>query len=275
MLYDKYAKKDESGKDVWNEHATTPTSAATQSPSSSTKAWWKTLNWCWVVTLGILILVFLGSSISGSILLAQGSNKKKSLAKVDPTVVFEYLGDEACTITEVDLNSYTVKRSESCGNKCTKNYHICVDEMSYAFTIGEDSVEYKSRIQSSERNRKDSNSYSDRCNGSGLDPYDGTYLDKNLPFVCEGGICEEGDTVKCWQPTETCSDAGCNEDLRWADCGNKECKKLVDPTFEYDDAVSDAQGLYIAGIVLLPIAAASCIIAAVLKFCCQCSMQKN
>ena len=77
------------------------------------------------------------------------------------------------------------------------------------------------------------------------------------PFVCRGE-CRVGQMVDCWMPRESESCLGHQDGCRgyhdWAECGNQDCLKLVDPAYEHETARGEAEGVVFVGIFLVLIA---------------------
>ena len=196
--------------------------------------------------------VCIGLIIAGAILEADAQKKVSSLKKIDPDDSFT-LEINGCQIVDSSITSITKRTSTRDGgpNGSVRTEDYCEDSVYYTFVLNNaPSVNVTSRTSVTMRNFRQINfamgtePRDELCiaNGNDLNPYDG-FLSKDTPFVCEG-LCAVGTIVNCWRPKENvCSssvDDDCRDVLEWANCGNSQCLKLVDPSFELTLAIYNA-----------------------------------
>jgi hypothetical protein len=244
---------------------------------------------------GVLYGCFAGSLLliaGGVMLILFGGAGEDDIASVDPAAAFTSLGT-SCTITEVHHVAESRREESSDGSGGSSTQELCRDTISYSFSKG-GSGSYRTRESVSQRNTVDIGmsvtpvapggqaADDDRCTpGGGNDPYRGSVhvprdgppeecpngpssCTSDTPFVCFGE-CPIGESVACWEPVE----AGFAAD--WANCGNPECIKLVDPQNEHAIALDDAESLTVYGIGLIILGVPVGLIA----LCCYCSPESR
>ena len=224
-----------------------------------------------VYIIPIALVIILCSA--GSYFAVVGKKEGSRLSKVNVSSQFESVEGQ-CTITGMEHSYETIRRRETTsGSNSGHTYDVCIDKVTYSFTVNGDAdgIVYKSRVAESERNSKKimfdlgmGGTNNDLCTpneNEGILAYDGSYIDVNTPFVCEG-ICENGATVACWKSVET----DFNEE--WANCGNNECYKLVDPAVELSLAEEDAGFKETIGYFLIGLGCAVVVFSTVAFFCC-------
>lgn len=86
----------------------------------------------------------------------------------------------------------------------------------------------------------------------------------NVPFICVG-ICQNGTNVDCQKPTIDTQSKYKN----WANCGNGDCMKLVDPRYEIEMAKDSADWNTALGYFLIGLGGAVAIFSTIayLKCC--------
>jgi hypothetical protein len=225
-----------------------------------------------LIVAGVIVITVLGGA--------------GDLDSVDPATAFASLGT-SCNITQVHHVAAS-RREESGDGSGSQTFDLCRDTVSYSFSKG-GSGSYTSRESVTQRNVEavtlsgpvlpgGQAASADMCTpGGDNQPYRGqvyvpvdgppeecpngpSSCTSDTPYVCVGE-CSLGQSVACWEP----SVAGFNAD--WANCGNPECIKLVDPELEYKIALDDAELLTVYGIALIAIGVPVGLIA----FCCYCS----
>jgi hypothetical protein len=216
--------------------------------------------------LVVLATACIGLVIAGAILEANAQKKVSSLKKIEPTDFFT-LESKSCTIVDSSITSITKRASTRDGgsNGSVRTEDFCEDSVYYTFVWNDvPNVNVTSRTSVTIRNiRQISFAFGteprdELCvatSENGLLPYEG-FLDQDTPFVCEG-ICQPGTVVDCWRPKpDVCSGGGtaeedvdCSKEIDWANCGNSQCLKVVDPSLELTKSIYDA-GLPI-GILLI------------------------
>lgn len=210
------------------------------------------------INVGLLVLgaVCIGLIITGSILEVNTQKKVSSLRKIDPTASFTFEPD-ACQIVDSSITSVTKRMSTRDGgsNGSVRTEDYCEDKVFYTFVWNDaPSVNLTSRTAVTTRNRRHitfamgTEPRDELCivnDSNGLNPYQG-FLKEDTPFVCDG-LCAAGTIVDCWRPISTSTTSSSNEsqeldeiDIEWANCGNSQCLKLVDPAFELEEYIYDA-----------------------------------
>jgi hypothetical protein len=203
------------------------------------------LGYNFLILVSIASFIGFGMLSGGLALYFFGGMRSNFLSSVDVDEQFIYLG-EVCVIEGVYHISETINGFADCGDGCTSDITVCEDTVIYNFTYND--VLLTSRTFVSYRNEVSGYYQGDRCTedaGNMVEPYEG-FISDGVPFVCEGE-CEVGEVVDCW---ESSSVDNYNQES-WANCGNEECIKLVDPSIEHTDAVEKAQTISSFGRSLL------------------------
>mmetsp|Transcript_14867 Transcript_14867/g.27951 ORF Transcript_14867/g.27951 Transcript_14867/m.27951 type:complete len:248 (-) Transcript_14867:369-1112(-) len=203
----------------------------------------------------LLATMCIGLIIGGSILQVNSRKKVSSLQEIEPTNFFT-LESKSCTIVDSSITSITKRTSTRDGgsNGSVRTEDFCEDAVYYTFVWnGSPNVNVTSRTLVTIRNvrqisfaigTKPRDELCIATSENGLMPYEGV-LKEDTPFVCAGGLCELGTVVDCWRPKDdVCGgdggDESCSDNIDWANCGNSQCLKLVDPSFELAMAILDA-----------------------------------
>jgi hypothetical protein len=228
------------------------------------------------IPLLIFAAVCLALIIAGAILEVDSQKKVSSLKKIDPTNFFTF-EPNSCTIVSSSITSITKRTSTRDGgnNGSVRTEDYCEDSVFYTFVSNDaPDVNVTSRTFVSIRNVRQisfalgTEPRDELCiatSDNGLNPYEG-YLKEDTPFVCEG-LCDAGTVVDCWRPkTDVCSadNDDCSEKIDWADCGNSQCLKVVDPSYELSMAIIDAG--FPIGILLIAFGVLFGIFATCLRF---------
>mmetsp|Transcript_31657 Transcript_31657/g.36934 ORF Transcript_31657/g.36934 Transcript_31657/m.36934 type:complete len:238 (-) Transcript_31657:263-976(-) len=231
-----------------------------------------------VYIIPVALVIILCSA--GSYFVVAGKKEGSKLSEVNVSSQFASV-ESSCTIIGMENTYETIRRRETTsGSNSGRTYDVCVDTVSYSFTVNGDTdgTVYKSRVEVSERNSKNimfdsgfGGTNNDLCTPNEdeeIRAYEGSYVDEDTPFVCEG-ICENGAIVACWKSIET----GFNED--WANCGNDACYKLIDPAIELSLAVEDSGFKEIVGYFLIGLGCAVVVFSFGAYFCCCRRMTKE
>ena len=222
--------------------------------------------------------------VAGILVIMLGGAEGDDLGSVDPATAFSSLGT-SCKITQ-SHHVAASRREESSDSGGSQTFDLCRDTVSYSFSKG-GSGSYRSRESVTQRNVVSVVAISpvapggqaataDMCTPVGeIQPYRGAVnvpvdgppeecpngpssCTSDTPFVCVG-VCSVNVSVACWEPSTT----GFSAD--WANCGNPECIKLVDPEMEYKIALDAAEALTWYGIGLIVIG----IPVGIIAFCCH------
>lgn len=222
--------------------------------------------------LFVTIASFIGCGIlsGGLALYFFGGMRANFLDSVNVYQEFEYLG-KACEIQGVSHVAESINGYAECGDGCTTDITVCEDTVVYNFTYND--LLLTSRTFVSYRNEIDGSGQGDRCTEdreNGIYGYEG-YISDGVPFVCVGE-CEVGTMVECWELSDA---QGYNQES-WANCGNEECIKLVDPSIEHTDAVEEAETMSTFGEMLLTVGAILAVVPGLTYFlCCKPHLERQ
>jgi hypothetical protein len=214
------------------------------------------LQFNFLLCVSIASFIGFGMLSGGLALYFFGGMRSNFLQSVDLEEQFIYLG-EVCVIEGVYHTAETINGFADCGDGCSSDITVCEDTIVYNFTYND--ISLTSRTFISYRNEIDGYDQGDRCTedrGNNVEPYKG-FISDGVPFVCEGE-CEVGKAVDCW---ESSSLDKYNQES-WANCGNEECIKLVDPSIEHTDAIEKAETVSTFGRTLLSFGALLAVIPA-------------
>eukprot|EP00547_Thalassionema_nitzschioides_P007998 CAMPEP_0194203220 /NCGR_PEP_ID=MMETSP0156-20130528/3060_1 /TAXON_ID=33649 /ORGANISM="Thalassionema nitzschioides, Strain L26-B" /LENGTH=266 /DNA_ID=CAMNT_0038928927 /DNA_START=53 /DNA_END=853 /DNA_ORIENTATION=+ len=237
----------------------------------------------WTIILSIVAVTGLGF---GAFTLVQGTFRSNTLEEVETSSYFQ---PATCTITDVSHRYETYQQTVGCGRGCSNYYVFCTDIVQYQFMIDDDDDDKKKTYYSSRKSRTVRNKQQieelyepedlpDRCstgtqyqgylNRLNVDDPNGTNDtltdEQKVLFVCDG-LCANGTVVDCWAPTVT---EGMSSIQEWAQCGNRDCIKLVDPDIELSLAEKEVEEQMNLGIVLVGAGVGATVLAAVIYFCC-------
>jgi len=214
----------------------------------------------------------------------RGNTTGSSLANVKDDSLFLLL-EQSCTITGAEHSFDTKRRTRSCGSDCSETYYVCEDQVRYTFVYDNpndrciNNTEYSSRVSITERNEERvtfdlgfTDPDIDRCTvNQDTIEYQGYVAGtSSSPFVCYG-ICENGTRVDCWKPITTRT----GDYENWADCGNDECLKLVNPKYELEAAQEGAEVQAMLGYFLIGLGVAVSIFTIIAWFCCCSGAKEN
>uniref|UniRef100_A0A6U3TQC8 Uncharacterized protein n=1 Tax=Ditylum brightwellii TaxID=49249 RepID=A0A6U3TQC8_9STRA len=224
-----------------------------------------------VLLLSILVIALCGT---GTYFVVKGRSNAGNYSQVNVWDHFAKV-NASCTVTSM-IHTYETKRKREEGDTDSDAlvYDECDDTVQYQFTVNgdESGVEYTSRKVISFRNRQ----YLDFDIGIGgtdqdlctpdddkeIEPYSGSYLgDVNFtPFACDG-ICDTNEVVDCWTALED------EFNQKWANCGNDQCYKLVDPNVELEFAQVNTGNDLMDGRYLIALGVAVAVFSAFAYFC--------
>jgi hypothetical protein len=197
--------------------------------------------------------------VCGFYLHALAAARDEKLDAIHPEEEFQL---EQCTIVSTQHTWETVEYFQDRGTK-RKNgvqprekWVRCEDKVEYLFEycFHGDCAQFSSRQDVSGRNHRASCDNNLLCDSKGEKDRCTVGVDSNQPyathFACQG-LCETGETVDCWKPSVACGSSNCDK-YDWANCGNKECMKLVDPKIELQAFADEVQvGGFAIGVIVV------------------------
>lgn len=229
-----------------------------------------------VVIFSILAVIIIGA---GVFFVLQGNSQMNTFESVEMSEMSNYFQPTTCTITDVKHTYKTEQFRVSCGRSCSEFYIYCTDTVQYEFTLADDNAtSYLSRVSQTVRNKEKlfeevgTEDLPDLCStgteyqgylnsDNDNDPMNDV-IDENKLFVCDG-LCANGAVVDCWTPVIAVDDV-----QKWANCGNGECIKLVDPNYEVIISKTNAETIMNIGFVLILGGVFFAVLSLIVYFCC-------